>query len=319
MSAATIASARGGKNAGGGNWLMRCPVPAHGKGRGDRSPSLTIADATDGRLLVSCKAGCDPIEVLRCLDPFARSPALRHAPAASQRHTRTAPAQAADDADEVKIERAIKIWQKALDPRGTLVEAYLREHRHGLELPDEVAVEVIRLHRRCPWKNSENGQVEFRPAMVAAMRSITTNEITAIHRTLLNADGSPALNGEGKKMRRMLGVTAGAAIKLDADEDVTQGLILGEGVETVLAARQLGLRPAWAMGSAGAIATFPVLPGIEGLTLLEERENDGTPDKANERAVQCCGERWHEAEREVIVIDPQAGDINDALKRSRAA
>src|SRR5918993_861495 len=112
MSAAAIASARGGKNAGGGNWLMKCPVPAHGKGRGDRSPSLTIADATDGRLLVSCKAGCDPIEVLRCLDPFARSPALRNAPAASQRHTRTAPAQAADDAD-LNMERAIKIWQTA--------------------------------------------------------------------------------------------------------------------------------------------------------------------------------------------------------------
>src|SRR5918995_3844622 len=133
MSAATIASARGGKNAGGGNWLMRCPVPAHGKGRGDRNPSLTIADARDGRLLVSCKAGCDPIEVLRCLDPSARSPALRQAASAFQSHTRTAPAQPADDADR-NIERAIKIWQKALDPRGTLVEAYLHEHRHGLEL-----------------------------------------------------------------------------------------------------------------------------------------------------------------------------------------
>ena len=88
------------------------------------------------------------------------------------------------------------------------------------------------------------------------MRSVATDEITATHRTRL----SPA----GVKLgRRMLGIAAGSAIKLDAEDALTHGLTIGEGIETVLAARQLGFRPAWAMGSVGGIASFPLLPGIE--------------------------------------------------------
>ena len=34
--------------------------------------------------------------------------------------------------------------------------------------------------------------------------------------------------------------------------------VVGEGVETTLSARQLGLRPAWAMGGLGAIGRLPV-------------------------------------------------------------
>lgn len=44
-------------------YLVRCPVPSHGQGRGDRSPSLSIRDGDD-RLLVRCFAGCDPRDVL---------------------------------------------------------------------------------------------------------------------------------------------------------------------------------------------------------------------------------------------------------------
>ena len=40
-------------------WLVPCPVPSHGKGRGDRSPSLRISDGESSRLLVYCFAGCD--------------------------------------------------------------------------------------------------------------------------------------------------------------------------------------------------------------------------------------------------------------------
>ena len=56
------------------------------------------------------------------------------------------------------------------------------------------------------------------------------------------------------------------AIKLDADENVEQGLHIGEGIETCLAGRQLDFKPCWALGSAGAIRGFPVLSGIEALT-----------------------------------------------------
>ena len=56
----------------------------------------------------------------------------------------------------------------------------------------------------------------------------------------------------------MLGIVHRAAVKLDPAGDT---LHVGEGVETVLAARQLGHAPAWALGSVGMIAHFPVHRG----------------------------------------------------------
>lgn len=44
-------------------YLCRCPVAGHGKGRGDRSPSLSLSDGKSG-LLVHCFAGCDARDVL---------------------------------------------------------------------------------------------------------------------------------------------------------------------------------------------------------------------------------------------------------------
>jgi len=89
-----------------------------------------------------------------------------------------------------------------------------------------------------------------------------------VHRT--------ALTEHGRKVgRKMLGRVSGAAIKIDDDAEVTMGLAVGEGIETALAARQLGLRPVWALGSVGAIRSFPVLPGIGSLTILTESDLTG--------------------------------------------
>jgi putative DNA primase/helicase len=116
------------------------------------------------------------------------------------------------------------------------------------------------------------------------------------------------LDREGRKLRRKFcGPVGGAAIKVDADENVTHGLHVGEGVETCLA-RQLGLRPAWALGSAGGVASFPVLNGIECLTLLSEN------DAASPRAIEACAARWHSAARGVLINRPIGGkDLNDVL------
>jgi hypothetical protein len=145
--------------------------------------------------------------------------------------------------------------------------------------------------------------------MVAAMRDIHTDALKAVHRTRLTADGK-------KVDRRMFGEATGTAIKLDPDESVTLGLVIGEGIETVLSARQLGFRPAWALGSVAAVAKFPVLPGIEGLSLAAEDDKTG----ANARALDECGNRWHGAGRAVIVLGSKfGGDLNDALNHGRAA
>ena len=43
----------------GSGWLASCPLPDHGLGRGDRNPSVSVSEGDDGRVLLSCKAGCE--------------------------------------------------------------------------------------------------------------------------------------------------------------------------------------------------------------------------------------------------------------------
>jgi putative DNA primase/helicase len=194
--------------------------------------------------------------------------------------------------------RALAIWQETRSPLDTIVETYLRSR--GLDLPDEVAGDVLRFHPRCPF-----GEGTTTPAMVAALRCVRTSNIIGIHRTALTADGV-------KVGRKMLGTATGTAIMLDAEDTVSDGLNIGEGIETCLAARQLGLRPTWALGSTANIAAFPVLPGIETLTLLGELGDGG----ASDRACTEVGTRWHRAGRSVDIITPKIGnDLNDVVKR----
>jgi hypothetical protein len=48
----------------GAGWLVSCPLPGHGKGYGDRKPSVSVAEGEDGRALVLCRAGCQTGAVL---------------------------------------------------------------------------------------------------------------------------------------------------------------------------------------------------------------------------------------------------------------
>jgi hypothetical protein len=137
-------------------------------------------------------------------------------------------------------------------------------------------------------------------AMIALFRNIKTDAPQAISRTFLDRNGR-------KIERKFLGPVAGAAVKLDGDENVLGGLHIGEGVETCQTARQLDLRPTWALGSKGAIGAFPVVSSVEALTIFAE------PDA--EREVETCAARWDAAGREVFINRAIGGkDLNDALR-----
>ena len=190
-----------------------------------------------------------------------------------------------------------------IDPRGTLVERYLKSR--ALELPDEAALEAIRFHPDCSFEYGERF-----PAMICLVRNIVTNEPQAIHRTALAADGT-AIKRDGKTFRKSLGAIAGGAIKIDPDEDVTQGLCIGEGVETCLAGRQMGLRPIWSIVNTGGIGKFPILSSLDGLRILKENDANGASGKAADE----CARRWYYAGREVIINKPDIGkDLNDELR-----
>jgi hypothetical protein len=197
--------------------------------------------------------------------------------------------------------KALRLWDDASPITGTLAEEYLR--RRGLEPPEDD--EALRYYRGCPFGDSRFS------CLLALYRDIHTNEPKAISRTALGQGGM-------KIGRKALGPVMGCAVKLDADENVTLGLHVGEGVETMLTARLRGLRPAWALGSAGAIKSFPALSGIESLTIVVDHD---APDKNGREAGQdsalACSERWTAEGREVRRIIPKAegADMADLIKQ----
>jgi hypothetical protein len=196
----------------------------------------------------------------------------------------------------------VRIWDEAVDPRGTLGEAFLAAR--ALELANDLAGTVLRFHPHCPWRDEDIGTI-FVPALIAVFRSVDDDEVTGIHRIRLDLRDRWLKNTP----RMMLGIVKRAAVKLGPAKDV---LHTSEGVESAMAARQLGYSPVWALGSAGAIAHFPVLDGIGCLRTLGER------CKKNAEAVDLCAARWHAAGRRVqtgLPQDERDKDFNNQLMR----
>jgi hypothetical protein len=142
--------------------------------------------------------------------------------------------------------------------------------------------------------------------MLGLFRTIVGDKPVAIHRTALSPDA--------RKIDRMtLGPVGGAAIKLTRHDDVERGLVVGEGVETTVAGMMLGFTPAWALGFAGAIRSFPVLGGVDALTILVDHdEPDCNGRQAGHEAAWECSERWMAAGREVRSVVPRRLGIDMA-------
>lgn len=161
--------------------------------------------------------------------------------------------------------QAVEIWKAAVDIGGTLAAQYLAGRK--LVLPEGASGRVLRFDPKHPWRN-DAGELVRVPALLALYSNVHTDEPMAILRRPLTPDGWKA----GKP--RGLGPKAGCAIKLTANEDIEQGLHVGEGVETMLAAIMLGFAPAWALGDTGNFRGFPVLAGVDALTLIVDRDEN---------------------------------------------
>jgi hypothetical protein len=287
----TIAAVLGGDVT--GRDSVNVPGPSHGKA--DRSLSIKINSRAPGGFVVYSHAGDDPIE---CRD-YVRERLGLEAWAPSQRGECPTPFAVSDSGPDPTKERnkqfAIRIWQQSVSPIDTIVQSYLRDFR-GLELPADVAGDVIRFHGSL----YVDPQTRM-PGMVCLLRNIETNEPCGIHRTYLDRE-------TGQKVdRKMFGIAKGAAIKFDAEP--THTLTIGEGIETVLSARAAGYAPAWALGSSGAVRFFPVLANLAEITVLEEN------DPTSRRDVKACTSRYLKARRPVNVLTSRVGsDINDAWR-----
>ena len=211
--------------------------------------------------------------------------------------------------DDARAKQALAIFEVATTVDHPVAKRYFE--RRKLILPNGVDGNVLRFHRHCPF-----GRGERRPAIIAMYNDIKTDKPRAICRIALTAEGE-------KIDRKMLGPIGGCACKLSPDENVTTGLHIAEGIETSLAAMMLGFIPMWAMGSAGAIAHFPVLAGIECLTIISDNDrfNPRTGKTPGQAAARECSQRWTGAGIAVRRVVPTVTgeDMADIVKRQEAA
>ncbi|MBC2836426.1 DUF7146 domain-containing protein [Paragemmobacter straminiformis] len=275
----------------GGKWHGRyglCRCPAHG----DRKPSLSLSDGSNGRLLAKCHTGCDfaaIVEALRGLGLIEGGGAFV-APdpiALAQR-------EAAERAEAAKrAAQAERLWQEAQPIEGTAAEAYLRGRGIGGALPPS-----LRFHPAC-WHQSAK---RF-PAMVARLEGAIG---FAVHRTYLRADGSGKAGVAPAKA--MLGATSGGAVRLSQGQGA---LAVAEGLETALSL-SYGLLSAptaiWAALSTSGLATLRLPPAPSRLTIASDGDKPGR-EAAHALAERAVALGWAVS----ILPAPDGADWNDVL------
>jgi hypothetical protein len=287
MKAENIAEALGGRRSG-GTWMARCP--AHD----DREPSLAIADAKDGKVLVRCHAGCDQHDVIAALRARGAWEAGERRPAQPLRKADHQLPVEPDDHAVRRTEAALAIWRASRLAEGTPVTTYLRSRDLTLPPPPSIRFHVGLKH--------PSGGVW--PAMVALATHGVEGMPIGIHRTFLTRNGGGKAPIAPAKM--MLGPCRGCAVRLGEPEDV---LMIGEGIETCLAAMQATGHAAWAALSTSGLRSLHLPREVRDVIVLADGDDPG------EAAAQACAWRWKREGRRVRIARPPRGtDFNDLLK-----
>jgi hypothetical protein len=196
-----------------------------------------------------------------------------------------------------------KPWRIAWPIAGTKAATYLAGR--GLAYHDPEG-DVLRFAQRRARLSPES-ELEHHPALLALLRDVRTGEAGGIINNIyLQPSGSDRLRD--KKGKTTTGRAGGAAVMLDDFADVTVGLTICEGVETGIALWMAEQRPVWCCGGAGNLAAFPVLGGIEALTIAADADEPG------QKAAATVAQRWREAGCEVVIIAPPRGDWADGRR-----
>ena len=219
-------------------------------------------------------------------------------PTELQRRREEADRHAAQDKQK-RTQQALKLWDEGQPFRGSPAEDYLLHTRGiGSDWLDTFAFldQAFRFHPNCPFGG------ERHPCLLALVRDIRSDTPIGVHRTALTSDSPP------KKVDRMsLGPIGGGAIKITPTFGVHEGLMIGEGIETVLSAsKRYQFKPVWSLVCASNLAKFPVLSGIESVTIVVDNDDDG------EQAAEECSQRLVDAKIEVITVQTNlVSDFND--------
>jgi len=291
MTAASIAKALGARPNGSG-YLCRCPLPSHGKGRGDRRPSLSIADGEEA-LIVHCFGGCDPLELLA---EFRRRGLIGDREHSDRRRRGQADHRRAPEPIEPDP-RALAIWSDASAP-GEVVTAYLRSRGITIAIPPTIRQGAGLTLGRTPT-----------PTLVATLQA-PDRRIIAVQQLRLTWEGRKA---PVTLQRLTTGAMHDGAVRLCAAGDV---LGLAEGVETALSAMQLSGVPVWAALGAERLPLVRIPDTVRELHVFVDNDDPGR------RAADRTAERWAKRGLTVKLRAPPDGlpDWNDFLQaRTRVA
>jgi hypothetical protein len=282
--AADIAVALGSARRSGQWW--RCVCPVH-RSRTGRSLSLALRDGDRG-FVVHCHAGCSRVDILaelrrlRLIGDDRRSEASAN-DRADDRYDR-----------ERRIMAARRIWDRARDVRGSPAVRYLAGRGITIPLPPS-----LRWAPSLPRPDRTSG-----PAMVARIDGLD-GELVGVHRTYLTRDD----RGQWcRRDRASLGLVGGGAVRL---APAAEALMIGEGIETCLAAMQATAQPAWAALSTSGVIALQLPPSVRTVVILADNDTNG----AGERAAQTATRRWIIEGRQVrLAMPPEPGtDFADVL------
>lgn len=160
----------------------------------------------------------------------------------------------ADNVEAESIEAALLLWKAGRSIGGTAAERYLKARGIDRWPAESVrfigARDVSRVPKMHWWSS---------PAVMFAATD-TAGSVRAVQLVALNDDGSPALDGDGRKIKRTRGSMAGTAVRLPGDPDGP--LMLCEGSETSLsvwmALRERGNGGYETWANLGSIAKAPL-------------------------------------------------------------
>lgn len=302
VNAVALARALGGEVVG-----RQVLAPGPGHTRDDRSLSIHFESTAPDGFRVHSFAGDDWQACRDYVRERARLPQWE--PGNGRRKAALArSAGVGADKDARNMAFADRLFREAQPIAGTPGEAWLAAR--GILLDEVPRGADLRFSPCCPFGTDHDGMRRTAGCILARFTDVTTGEVRGLHRRSIER-GTP-------KKTMALGITHGAVIRLWPDEDVGKDLVVGEGIETVLAAatriRHRGsmLRPAWACTTAGLLEALPVLAGVERLTILADHDASGT----GQRAARRCAERWTAAGREVRILTPRRPgvDFNDLVR-----
>lgn len=289
MSAEMITRALGGK------WHRRYGMamcPAHDN---KNTPALSLADGEDGKLLVTCHAGCDPVDVLRAINGRGLGMEDIHPRPCGSR-----PAPKPGKDEQERSDYALKLWCEALPICDSIVEGYLRERAIRSPFPA-----TLRFH---PAIRHPDTRLTY-PGMIGVVTVGDGNRQVAIHRTFLSPDAQKAMVLPNKMM---LGPCGGGAVRLQDDGD--GALVVCEGIETGLSLRDdLGAGDdtprIWAALSTSGIKGL-ILPSRVGTLVIAP---DG--DAPGRGAAEDLARRARDIGWRVSIMDaPDGRDWNDVAR-----